>query len=104
MDFIALIADRFLTHFFASGGLLIACSLGWMVAKRKARNLDRYEPIILPALVILWVTATREAYDVWNGGKLVKSVFDFISWTLGVAVWGWAVTKLAKFWVSRKES
>ena len=90
MDFIAHIADRFLIHFFASGGLLIACSLGWMVAKRKARpprRIEKYEPIILPALVIFWVTATREAYDVWNGpprralagGKLVKSVFDFIS-------------------------
>lgn len=98
MEFVAHVANRFLIHFFASGGLLIAASLGWIIAKRKARNLERYEPIILPALVILWVTATREAYDVWRGGELVKSVFDFISWTLGVAVWGVGLTKFAKWW------
>ncbi len=90
MEFIAHIADRFLTHFFASGGLLIACSFG-------PRQ-------VAPGWAPRRMTATREAYDVWNGGKLVKSVFDFISWTLGVTVWDWAVTKLAKFWVSRKES
>lgn len=77
MEFIAHIADRFLIHFFASGGLLILCTLG---PRQGASAAAEWAP------------------------RRMKSVFDFISWALGVAVWGWAVAKLAKFWVSRKES
>ena len=97
MELLAHIVDRFLIHFFASGGLLIAGTLGYSFAKRWFKNIDRYESTIVTALLIVWLTATREAYDVYNGGPLIKSIADFISWTLGVTVWGIGLEFLKKW-------
>ena len=90
------ILERSLIHFFASGGLLLAFIYSWSYAKQRAKNLELYETIILPALLILWTTAMREAYDVYNNGSLVKSIFDLISWFIGVSVWGVVIWKLRR--------
>ena len=87
------ILTRALIHFAFSGILLFMFTRIWAYAKRRATHLELYETIIIPALLILWTTAMREAYDVWNGGALIKSLFDFASWLLGVVVFGWVIWK-----------
>lgn len=89
--------NRFLIHFLSSGSLLLASTLAYRFAKVRWENLDRYETTVIPALLILWLSAMREAYDVSTGGPLRKSISDFISWTLGVVVWG-TVIELWKFY------
>ena len=97
MELLAHIVDRFLIHFFASGGLLISGTIGYKLAKSRFKNIERYEDTLVIGLLIVWLTATREAYDVYNGGPLIKSIADFISWTLGVTVWGIALEFLKKW-------
>ena len=87
------ILDRALLHFFASGVILYIFTKIWAYAKLHAKNLELYETIIIPALLILWVTATREAYDVYKGHAFIKSLFDFASWFIGVSVFGWLIWK-----------
>ena len=96
------IGQRFLIHFFSSGGLLIAAVLTWNWLLRRFRWLRDYEVLILPGLLILWLTATREAYDVWNGGSLLKSISDFISWAFGVGVWVFGLTRIGMWWSERE--
>lgn len=80
--------NRFIIHFLSSGALMLAFSLTYHFAKVRWENLDRYETTVIPALLIVWLTAMREAYDVSTGGSLRKSISDFFSWTLGVITWG----------------
>ena len=71
---------RSIVHFFSAGIILFAFAHILDYAKLRARNLELNETVILCGLVILWTAAMREAYDVWNGGALIKSLFDFASW------------------------
>jgi len=96
------IAERFVIHFFSAGGALIAAVLSWNWLMRRYGGLRSYQVLMLPGLMILWVTAMREAYDVWNGGSLLKSISDFISWALGVAVWVFGLTRIGMWWSQRK--
>ena len=90
------ILERFLIHFFSAGGFLLGAVTAWQWAVRRWDFVWEWVELILPALVIFSFAATREAYDVWNGGSLVKSAFDLASWLLGLGVTAWGLYRFGQ--------
>lgn len=94
MDTSLHILDRAAIHFFASSGLvLLSLFVLRFVQRKKAWP---WLPVMLQAQLVLvgvavfGLSALREAYDVAQGGSLLKSIADYASWAAGcvASVWG----------------
>jgi hypothetical protein len=94
MQFINHVFWRFWMHIFGTAGPILAISLILLTVKRHYKT--RFLPQGVLAMLTLagFVTASvwvlREPFDVASGGRLVKTVFDFISVFAGagVSIWG----------------
>ena len=52
----------------------------WLGKKRPTRKLSGPWRYLVPWMASLLVIIPREAWDVWNGGHIVKSAFDIGEW------------------------
>lgn len=96
------IAERFLIHFASSAFLVAAvyfalrywirrnAKVGIWVSSRKTHLLT------VAALIVAALSSLREPFDVFNGGWVLKSYFDFVSWYLGSAVSAWGLYRFGK--------
>ena len=92
------IVERTLVHLFSSGGvyLLAAWLLEQLGRAAPAWSLPDGVMVLallaaLPfALISLW-----EAFDVWRGGWVWKSVIDWASWPAGLGASAWLAWSLA---------
>ena len=88
------VLDRFVIHFFSSGGILLCCFFVLHFVQRKKQWI--WLPALMqPQLLLVGVcvfagSALREAYDVHAGQTLVKAIIDYVSWAAGCAcsIWG----------------
>ena len=94
------IIERFLIHFFASGGILLATVFALRTAYRRTRYSwlpsTLFTQCLVLSICIFAAAALREAYDVSQGGTLIKSVFDYVSWAGGCGCSAWAIIRINK--------
>lgn len=81
------IADRFIIHFFASGGVVLCALFALQYFRRKTKSdwlpeKDQAQ-LTFVALGVFAAAALREAWDVHNGQTVLKACFDYASWFLG---------------------
>lgn len=84
------IAERFFIHVFASGSVYMLAFFGMRFFRRKNAY---WHALIVPALIAAGFIGWREAFDVARDGEL-KSVFDYISWSLGLGLAAWGVHRI----------
>ena len=97
VSIISHILERFVIHLFSSTGVLLLTLwgfwcleifVGWWPA------LYGWWQLVLPALICLMLTGSREIFDIKRGGLLVKSIIDWISWAVGLGLSFWGVYQL----------
>ena len=85
------VVQRFGLHVLASNALVTWTFFGVRMARLKWPKFARYTPsnmrvqLVMCAILVALGAFSREAYDVSQGGLLIKSVFDMISWIVGPA-------------------
>ncbi|RPH38308.1 hypothetical protein EHM92_00055 [bacterium] len=94
-DLIAHILDRFLIHF-VSACALVLCAfffVSWLARRYRIEWIpgSLEARLFLSAMIVFAASTLREAYDVANGGPLIKSFTDYASWFLGCAASAWGL-------------
>ena len=81
------ITERFFIHLFGGVGIILAVSFFLRFMKRKKQYswlpVGTKATLIWAAMLVFAVAVLREAYDVSQGGWVVKSYIDYLSWALG---------------------
>jgi hypothetical protein len=92
------IIDRFIIHFFASTGVVLALTyaLGCLARRTRWPWLPRFarSQVMVAALVVYAASTLREAYDVSQGQTLTKAIFDYVSWAGGCGCSAWGLWRL----------
>ena len=58
--------------------------------------------MLFPSLLAFTIISFREVYDVAAGGYVVKSIFDWISWMIGIGWGAWATQAISwRVWEAR---
>ena len=92
------ILDRAIIHIFSAMGLVVGAFFGLQSLHRHLKS--SWLPanvggrLLLAAILVFGITATREAVDVANGQPLVKAFTDYASWAIGLALGIWATYRL----------
>ena len=89
------VIDRFVIHFFAAPGTLLAAAFTFAIPCRKKVGWEwlpktKKQILVTSALIILACTWAREGWDVAHGQALAKVFTDDLSWLLGLGcgIWG----------------
>ena len=95
------IVDRFIIHLFAAPGVVLSLAFVLNVIQKKTNATwlptKQFMTIMLAALVVLPIAFVREPFDVNAGQSLVKTAFDFISWSIGCLITPWMSLALKKW-------
>lgn len=89
---------RFYIHFFCGGTVTLMALWGFWIAERNFRWWPRFRgwgALVVPGLASVMLIFLREPWDVSGGGHPLKSMLDFLSWTLGVGGSIWTLYRLA---------
>ena len=92
------ILERFTIHLFSSTGVFLVSLWGFWCLELYVGwwpPLHGWWQMILPALVCLMATGSREIFDVKRGGLVVKSIIDWISWAVGLVLSIYGIYRLA---------
>ena len=100
MDFLLHVLDRSWVHFYSAQWMGLVFVIGWLLIK-KYTSVGRYQNIITALLFVWAMTTLREAYDVMKGGRIEKSIIDYIVWFVSLGFAGWWMSK-AKKWLVKK--
>ncbi len=96
------IAERFLIHFFCAASLQIMVFFALKYWVRRNAKVGRWlstrkdHLLVVSGLLVAGIASWREPFDVFNGGWVLKSYFDFASWYLGSAVSAWGLYRFGK--------
>lgn len=87
------IAERFVIHFFSSGGVMLGSLIGLKYAAPHLSILPAAlnQQVLFAAVCIVAGTSFREAYDMKQGQTLTKAIWDYSSWVAGCLFSAWAI-------------
>ena len=91
------IIDRFIIHLFSGASVALIALWGFWIIERKVKwwpEMRGWMFYIFPTLLAFVFISFREIWDVHNGGLLVKSVTDWISWILGLGAANYCLYRL----------
>ena len=96
------IAERFVIHFFCAASLQIMVFFALKYWVRRNAKVGRWlstrktHLLVVSALIVTNLAVIREPFDVFVGGFVLKSYFDFLSWYLGSGTSTWGLYRFGK--------
>ena len=75
--------NREIMHIFWGPGVYLACLIGFLSLEKHWKSFPRLKgwwQLIVPAVPFMFIVFAREAFDVYNGGALLKSIIDWSTW------------------------
>ena len=99
------IAERFVLHVASGASIMLLAWWLWDLGERKnvlPRIKSGWMFMLFPSLLAFTIISFREIYDVAVGGYVVKSIFDWISWMIGIGWGAWATQAISwRVWEAR---
>ena len=82
------IVDRFIIHIFSSGSIvLLMLWVAWLLESVLPGGLlSGWNYFAWPSMIAFILISFREIWDVKAGGSIIKSVIDWMSWLIGMAI------------------